>query len=119
MISNALSLILFTSLLLVYSGQITDGQPQCPFCIANPNASDTMIQQKLDYFCGANPASCALIQPGQPCYVANDLRTTASYVYDYWFVGGAECNFDDTGLQTYQDLSHGDCKFLPQNCTSA
>lgn len=82
-----------------------DGQSQCAFCIAHPNASDVVIQQKLDYFCGTNPASCALIQPGQPCYVANDLKTTASYVYDYWFVGGAECNFDDTGLQTYQDLS--------------
>ncbi|KMT11842.1 hypothetical protein BVRB_5g105380 [Beta vulgaris subsp. vulgaris] len=107
--SKALYLILLTSFLVICSGQTTDGR--CAYCVANPKASDELIQQKLDFCCGSIPESCDLVQPGQPCYVPNDLRTTASYVFSDWFAGGAECDFDGAEIMSFQDPSHDNCKF--------
>ncbi|XP_056687630.1 glucan endo-1,3-beta-glucosidase 4 [Spinacia oleracea] len=107
--SNALPFILFASLLVIFSGQITDGR--CAYCVSNPKASRELIQKKLDFCCGDIPESCDLIQPGEPCYVDGDVRATASYVFNDWYVGGSECNFEGAEIMVYQDPSHGDCKF--------
>ena len=64
-----------------------------------------MVQNKLDFCCGQIPESCALIQPGQQCYVPDDLKKTASYVFNDWFVGGSECNFEGAEIMVYQDPS--------------
>lgn len=78
---------------------------KCAYCVSNPKASLELIQTKLDFACGYIPESCDLIQPGQPCYVPNDVRTTASFVFTDWFTRGAECDFDGAEVLTFTDPS--------------
>lgn len=83
--------------------EIKDGA--CAYCVANPKAPDELIQNKLDYCCGRYPQSCKPIQPGAPCYVPNDLRTTASYVFSDLFAGGEICDNYGAGIMTLNDPS--------------
>ncbi|KAL2903111.1 Glucan endo-1 3-beta-glucosidase 4, partial [Bienertia sinuspersici] len=78
----------------------------CYYCVANPKARQDLIQKKLDFCCGYIPESCDLIQPGGPCYVPDNRRATASYVFNDWFLGGAECNFDGAEIMTTHDPSN-------------
>uniref|UniRef100_A0A0E0AN44 X8 domain-containing protein n=1 Tax=Oryza glumipatula TaxID=40148 RepID=A0A0E0AN44_9ORYZ len=43
------------------------------FCVALPNADPTALQEGLNWACGQGHANCAAIQPGGPCYKANNL----------------------------------------------
>ncbi|CAO2837885.1 unnamed protein product [Amaranthus hypochondriacus] len=109
--SKLLPSIILASILVIYFGQTTDGKYHCPYCVSNPQAPDELIQKKLDFLCGEIPASCGPIQPGQPCYVPNDLRTTASFVFNDWAAGGLLCDFQGAAILVHQDPSHGDCHF--------
>ena len=85
---------------------MVDGKYHCPYCVSNPQAPDELIQRKLDFLCGEIPASCDLIQPKQPCYVPNDLRTTASFVFNDWAAGGLLCDFEGAAIVVHQDPSN-------------
>ncbi|KAJ0960584.1 hypothetical protein J5N97_001577 [Dioscorea zingiberensis] len=83
------------------------------FCVANSNANLTALKEGLDWACGTGSANCSAIQPGQPCYDANDLVAVASYAFnDYYHrtqASGGTCNFGNTATITQVDPSHGSC----------
>ncbi|KAM0952076.1 putative glucan endo-1,3-beta-D-glucosidase [Dioscorea sansibarensis] len=85
------------------------------FCVALSNANLTALKEGLDWVCGPGGANCTAIQPGQPCYDANDLVAIASYAYnDYYHrtqASGGTCNFGNTATITQVDPSHGSCIF--------
>ncbi|XP_028552749.1 glucan endo-1,3-beta-glucosidase 4 isoform X2 [Dendrobium catenatum] len=55
------------------------------FCVAIQNADPTALKLGTDWACGPGLANCSSIQPGQPCYVANNLVAIASYAYDAYY----------------------------------
>ncbi|KAH7661836.1 Glycoside hydrolase family 17 protein [Dioscorea alata] len=85
------------------------------FCIALSSANRTALKEGLDWACGPGGANCSAIQPGQPCYDANDLVAIASYAFnDYYHrmqASGGTCNFGNTATITQVDPSHGSCIF--------
>lgn len=85
------------------------------FCVAKPNADSTLLKSGIDWACGPGSANCGPVQPGQPCYVANNLVAVASYVYDAYYQAnqakGATCSFSNTAMLTNTDPSTGSCSF--------
>lgn len=85
------------------------------FCVAKPNADPTLLKTGIDWACGPGSANCGPVQPGQPCYVANNLVAVASYVYDAYYQAnlakGATCSFGNTAMLTNTDPSTGSCIF--------
>ncbi|WOK97145.1 hypothetical protein Cni_G05853 [Canna indica] len=85
------------------------------FCVANSSASSNALRKGLDWACGPGAANCSAIQPGGPCYDANNLVALASYAYnDYYHrmqANGGTCNFANTAMITTTNPSHGSCIF--------
>ncbi|KAK3125796.1 hypothetical protein QOZ80_7BG0609840 [Eleusine coracana subsp. coracana] len=85
------------------------------FCVAKDGADPTALQKGLNWACGPGHADCTAIQPGAPCYKANNLPALASYAYnDYYHRNansGGSCNFDGTAVTTNTDPSSGQCVF--------
>ncbi|BAT02790.1 Os07g0633100, partial [Oryza sativa Japonica Group] len=85
------------------------------FCVALPNADPTALQEGLNWACGQGHANCAAIQPGGPCYKANNLPALASYAYNDYYQrnsgAGATCSFNGTATTTATDPSSGQCVF--------
>lgn len=79
------------------------------FCVAKEGADPTALQKGLNWACGPGHADCTAIQPGAPCYKANNLPALASYAYnDYYHRNansGATCNFDGTATTSNIDPS--------------
>jgi hypothetical protein len=79
------------------------------FCVALPNADPTALQEGLNWACGQGHANCAAIQPGGPCYKANNLPALASYAYNDYYQrnsgAGATCSFNGTATTTATDPS--------------
>ncbi|KAG0490918.1 hypothetical protein HPP92_007781 [Vanilla planifolia] len=69
----------------------------------------------IDWACGPGLANCGAIQPGQPCYVANNLVAIASYAYNSYYQAnqarGGTCFFNNTAMLTNIDPSNGSCIF--------
>ncbi|WOL15228.1 hypothetical protein Cni_G24009 [Canna indica] len=86
------------------------------FCVANSSADSTALKKSLDWACGPGAANCTAIQPGQPCYEANNLVVLASYAFnDYYHrtqASGGTCSFGNTAMTTTTDPSHGSCIFI-------
>ncbi|WOK92444.1 glucan endo-1,3-beta-glucosidase 4-like isoform X1 [Canna indica] len=85
------------------------------FCVANPSADPTAVSDGLNWACGPGSANCIPIQPGQPCYVANNLTALASYAYNDYYqrtrASGGSCDFNKTAMTTLNDPSFGSCIF--------
>ncbi|XP_074287971.1 major pollen allergen Ole e 10-like [Silene latifolia] len=107
--SKILSHLVLAFFILSFAGKLADAK--CRYCVANPKASDKLIQEKLDFCCGQLPDSCDAIRPGGPCYVPNNLRAAASYVFSNWYAGGSDCDFDGAEILTTKNPSHDNCKF--------
>uniref|UniRef100_A0A0D9X1V5 X8 domain-containing protein n=1 Tax=Leersia perrieri TaxID=77586 RepID=A0A0D9X1V5_9ORYZ len=79
------------------------------------NADATALQEGLNWACGQGHANCAAIQPGGPCYKANNLPALASYAYNDYYqrnsASGATCSFNGTAMTTPNDPSSGQCVF--------
>lgn len=79
------------------------------FCLANSSADSKALKKGLDWACGPGAANCTAIQPGEPCYEANNLVALASYAYnDYYHrtqASGGTCNFGNTAMITNTDPS--------------
>ncbi|XP_020101298.1 PLASMODESMATA CALLOSE-BINDING PROTEIN 5-like [Ananas comosus] len=92
------------------------------FCVALTNAESTALQQGLNWACGPGMANCTAIQPGEPCYVENNLVDLASYAYNNYYHqmagSGGSCNFSNTATITNTDPSHGSCIFAGSTLTS-
>ncbi|PKA49347.1 Glucan endo-1,3-beta-glucosidase 1 [Apostasia shenzhenica] len=85
------------------------------FCVAKSSADPTALKLGIDWACGPGLANCSLIQPGQPCYVANNLEAIASYAYNEYYQAnqarGGTCSFNNTAMLTSSDPSNGSCIF--------
>ncbi|MCD7462205.1 hypothetical protein HAX54_048001 [Datura stramonium] len=85
------------------------------WCVAKNNAEDAALQSAIDWACGPGGASCGPIQSGGPCYDASDIRRTASFAFnDYFLKHGMtddSCNFANSAALTSLNPSHNGCKF--------
>lgn len=79
------------------------------WCIASANASETDLQNALNWACGPGNVDCSAIQPSQPCYQPDTLASHASYAFNsYYQQNGANvvaCDFGGTGIRTTKDPS--------------
>ncbi|KAL5766969.1 hypothetical protein ACOSP7_017586 [Xanthoceras sorbifolium] len=96
------------------SGRIT-GNSSVVFCVAKDDADADKLQSGLNWACGQGQANCSAIQPGQPCYLPNNIKSHASYAFNDYYqkkhsVGGT-CNFDGAAMTTTIDPSSGSCKY--------
>ncbi|MCO5593253.1 hypothetical protein L7F22_047260 [Adiantum nelumboides] len=78
------------------------------WCVASPTADSDALQAALDFVCATNPAYCAPLQPGQPCFLPNTTAAHASYAFNaYWldlgYSHGHPCSFGGTALIAHSD----------------
>ncbi|KAG6471666.1 hypothetical protein ZIOFF_069112 [Zingiber officinale] len=85
------------------------------YCVARAGADTTALTSGLNWACGPGGANCSPIQPGQACYVANNLTAIASYAYNDYYqksrATGGTCNFSNTATLTPNNPSFGNCIF--------
>lgn len=86
------------------------------FCVAKDDADSDKLQDGLNWACGQGQANCSAIQPGQPCYLPNNIKSHASYAFNDYYqrmhsVGGT-CNFDGAATTTSKDPSEFPLSFL-------
>uniref|UniRef100_A0A0A9GDS8 GSVIVT01015282001 n=1 Tax=Arundo donax TaxID=35708 RepID=A0A0A9GDS8_ARUDO len=86
------------------------------WCIASANASETDLQNGLNWACGPGNVDCSAIQPSQPCYQPDTLASHASYAFNsYYQQNGANdvaCDFGGAGVRTMKDPSYDTCVYL-------
>ncbi|NP_001307273.1 Glucan endo-1,3-beta-glucosidase 13-like precursor [Zea mays] len=86
------------------------------WCIASTNASETDLQNALNWACGPGNVDCSAIQPSQPCYQPDTLASHASYAFNsYYQQNGANvvaCDFGGAGIRTTKDPSYDTCVYL-------
>ncbi|RID63785.1 hypothetical protein BRARA_E02759 [Brassica rapa] len=85
------------------------------FCVAKVDADDDKLEDGLNWACGQGRANCGPIQPGQACYLPNDIKSHASFAYNDYYqkmkgVGGT-CDFDGTAITTPRDPSYRTCAY--------
>ncbi|CDY59252.1 BnaA05g36990D [Brassica napus] len=85
------------------------------FCVAKVDADDDKLENGLNWACGQGRANCGPIQPGQSCYLPNDIKSHASFAYNDYYqkmkgVGGT-CDFDGTAITTPRDPSYRTCAY--------
>lgn len=85
------------------------------YCIALDGVDGKTLQAALDWACGPGRANCSEIQPGEPCYQPNNVKSHASYAFDsyYQMEGKAtgSCDFKGVAVITTNNPSHGSCIF--------
>ncbi|ESR62991.1 hypothetical protein CICLE_v10014440mg [Citrus x clementina] len=85
------------------------------YCIAMDAVDTKTLQAALDWACGPGRANCSDIQPGEPCYQPNNVKSHASYAFDsYYHEQGktsGSCDFKGVAMITTTDPSHGSCIF--------
>ncbi|KAK7318924.1 hypothetical protein RJT34_03632 [Clitoria ternatea] len=103
------------------SDQIT-GNSSAVFCVAKDGSDTDKLQDGLSWACGQGGANCAAIQPGQPCYLPNNLKSHASYAYNDYYQkkrsSGGTCDFDGTATTTTKDPSYSSCMFTGSSNSS-
>lgn len=87
------------------------------WCVAKASASNSSLQQGIDWACGAGKAKCDPIQSGGDCYLPNTEYSHASYAFNihyHWFqTDPRSCIFGGDAELTYVDPSYGDCYYIP------
>ncbi|KAM0071622.1 putative glucan endo-1,3-beta-D-glucosidase [Helianthus debilis subsp. tardiflorus] len=79
------------------------------WCVASPSASQTDLQNALDWVCGLGMTDCNQIRPGGPCYQPDTLFSHASFAFNSYYQqnGNSDvaCNFGGTATLTKNDPS--------------
>ncbi|KAL8261630.1 hypothetical protein R6Q59_025679 [Mikania micrantha] len=91
------------------------------WCVASQSASQTALQNALDYACGHGGADCSEIQQGGACYSPDTLHHHASYAFNDYYQKNpipSSCNFGGTAITTSTDPSSSTCQF-PATSTSS
>ncbi|KAI3750317.1 hypothetical protein L2E82_20951 [Cichorium intybus] len=91
------------------------------WCVASQSASQTALQDALDYACGHGGTDCSAIQQGGECYNPDNLRHHASYAFNSYYQKNpipSSCNFGGTAITTSSDPSSSTCQF-PATSTSS
>ncbi|XP_022848306.1 extensin-like [Olea europaea var. sylvestris] len=85
------------------------------WCVAKPSVPDPIIQEAMNYACGAG-ADCDQIQPSGSCFQPNTLFAHASYAFNsFWQrtkVAGGTCEFGGTSILVTIDPSYNGCHFI-------
>uniref|UniRef100_A0A162AJE2 glucan endo-1,3-beta-D-glucosidase n=2 Tax=Daucus carota subsp. sativus TaxID=79200 RepID=A0A162AJE2_DAUCS len=95
------------------------------WCIASSEASETDLQNSLDWVCGSGNVDCSAVQPSQPCFEPDSLISHASYAFNtYYQQNGATdiaCGFGGSGVKTDTDPSYDKCLYTTarNNITTA
>ncbi|KAI4381277.1 hypothetical protein MLD38_007365 [Melastoma candidum] len=83
------------------------------FCMAKEGVDEDRLQDGLNWACGQGRGICAALQPGQPCYTPNTVRSHASYAYNEYYQrmknAGGTCDFQGTAIITSINPSYGSC----------
>ncbi|PWA96649.1 X8-like protein [Artemisia annua] len=83
------------------------------WCVASPSASQTDLQNALDWACGLGMTDCSQIRPGGPCYLPDSLYSHASYAFNSYYQqnGNSDvaCNFGGTATLTKNNPSYEKC----------
>uniref|UniRef100_A0A1J3E441 glucan endo-1,3-beta-D-glucosidase n=1 Tax=Noccaea caerulescens TaxID=107243 RepID=A0A1J3E441_NOCCA len=92
-----------------------NGSSSLLFCVAKADADDDKLEDALNWACGQGRANCAAIQPGQPCYLPNDIKSHASFAFNDYYqkmkTAGGTCDFDGTAITTPRDPSYRTCAY--------
>ncbi|KAF3323998.1 glucan endo-1,3-beta-glucosidase 4-like protein [Carex littledalei] len=88
--------------------------PPSPFpawCIAKPTAPADLLQEAMDYACGAGGADCMEIRPGGACFYPDTVISHASFAFNsYWQRkknSGGSCDFGGDAVVVLKDAISG------------
>ncbi|XP_051128162.1 glucan endo-1,3-beta-glucosidase 1 isoform X2 [Andrographis paniculata] len=85
------------------------------YCIAVDGIDAKTLQTALDWACGPGKSNCSEIQPGESCYLPNNVKNHASYAFDSYYQKegkfSGSCDFKGAAMITTTDPSHGSCIF--------
>nr|KAJ0197757.1 hypothetical protein LSAT_V11C700354640 [Lactuca sativa] len=77
------------------------------WCVASPGASQSDLQNALDWACGLGMADCSQIKPGGPCFEPDTLFSHASFAFNNYYQqnGNSDvaCNFGGSATLTKND----------------
>jgi len=97
----------------------TSGSGVKVWCVAKSGASNSSLQQGIDWACGPGKAKCDPIQQGGACYLPNTPFSHASYAFNihyHWFqTDPRSCIFGGDAELTYVDPSYGNCYYVPSS----
>ncbi|GMI89450.1 hypothetical protein like AT5G56590 [Hibiscus trionum] len=86
------------------------------WCIASSKASESELQNAVDWACGPGNVDCSAIQPSQPCFEPDNLASHASFAFNsYYQQNGATdvaCSFGGNGIKVDKDPSYDNCIYL-------
>uniref|UniRef100_A0AAU0QIG1 Glucan endo-1,3-beta-glucosidase n=1 Tax=Allium sativum TaxID=4682 RepID=A0AAU0QIG1_ALLSA len=115
-----MKLILYVLLLVLSNrtnpGTKVNGQNQTQWCVASDTATDSALQEALDWACSTEGgANCSLIQPAGICFQPDTLKDHASFAFnDYWQkfkTQGGSCDFKGSAVLINNNPSHDSCNF--------
>lgn len=90
------------------------------YCVAKDGADPGKLQKGLDWACDQGGANCSAIQPGQRCFLPNNIITHASYAYNDYYQkmqrNGGTCDFDGTATLTNINPSKFFFFFFSNSC---
>lgn len=79
------------------------------WCVPKEGATETELQENLDFACGQEGVDCRPIQPGGACFEPNTVKSHAAYAMNQLFqVAGRNswnCDFRQSAMLTAQDPS--------------
>ncbi|TYH69070.1 hypothetical protein ES332_D05G030800v1 [Gossypium tomentosum] len=83
------------------------------WCVASRQASNSALQNALDWACGPGKEDCSALQPDQQCFEPNNLVSHASFAFNNYYqkngLTDQACRFGGTGIVVYNDPSYGNC----------
>ncbi|XP_076881912.1 PLASMODESMATA CALLOSE-BINDING PROTEIN 2-like isoform X2 [Bidens hawaiensis] len=95
---NVIALVLPVLVFLVITGYSS-----ASYCVCNTGASDTALQQNIDFACGAG-ADCKQISQNGPCYNPNTLRDHCNFAVNSYYQKKGQtalsCSFSGTATVT-------------------
>ncbi|KAG6605865.1 Glucan endo-1,3-beta-glucosidase 4, partial [Cucurbita argyrosperma subsp. sororia] len=101
--------------LSLISSSVT-GSSSVVYCVAKDGADPGKLQSGLNWACGQGGANCSAIQPGQPCFLPDNVVNHASYAYNDYYQkmqgNGGTCDFEGTATLTNTNPSHGSCVYI-------
>lgn len=87
---------------------------QSLWCVAKPTVPNSVLQQGMNYACGAG-ADCKSIQPNGLCFSPDTMVAHASFAFNsYWQKNkgiGGTCDFGGTAMVITMDPSYEGCHF--------
>ncbi|KAJ3687418.1 hypothetical protein LUZ61_016582 [Rhynchospora tenuis] len=91
------------------------------WCVARPDASETALQNALDYACGIGGADCTAIQYMRSCYNPNTVHSHASYAFNSYYQKysiPSSCDFSAVAMLVNVNPSSSNCTYPSSSVSS-